>query len=72
MKVKIGNKKLWTNFTKRLSASTALLSFFLTIVDTTQKVRIIVFICFFIGMFFIFLFMWIAANKKVKRVSKSI
>ena len=42
MKVKICNKKLWTNFIKIVSTVAAILSFILTIVDIDQKTRLII------------------------------
>lgn len=76
MKVKICNKKLWTNFIKIVSAVAAVLSLILTVVDIDQKLRLIISAVILVILVVVFLVMWYIANhtneKKLKINSSNV
>ena len=76
MKVKLYNKKLWTDFIKIVSAVAAVLSLILTVVDIDQKLRLIISAVILVILVVVFLIMWHIANhtdeKKLKINSSNV
>lgn len=70
MKVKINNKRLWTNFSKVVSIVVAVLSLVLTVIDFEQKPKLIISAIVLIFLIIIFLCMWYSANKKTEQKLK--